>query len=193
MSDSSRRSPLRVPERGNPDRKRALNVLAQRRYRTSSSSPNLGLKIVDRDSPLTYAGQRKRERIGLLERKVMEAGLVEAQSRKDDSSSETPPSPEKEPQSLQNDFAVNWSHFPLLQESESLESNSMLSQPMDTWYNVTNQSLVAINSCSSTSPYGLDDSSFLGFLSNSPLNSGKSSQNPSLSFLQKSSKTLQIN
>ncbi|KAJ4381761.1 hypothetical protein N0V86_003126 [Didymella sp. IMI 355093] len=65
-------SPKDVPDLGDPDRKRMLNVLAQRRYREFQMSTSLKSKLTSR------TGQRRREKIAALEAqsKGLE-GLVE--------------------------------------------------------------------------------------------------------------------
>jgi hypothetical protein len=77
------RSPKDVPDLGDPDRKRVLNVLAQRRYRKSHvNSASYGSMLTSR------VGQRRREKIAALEAQAKSLdGLLGQRSTSSDGSS----------------------------------------------------------------------------------------------------------
>jgi hypothetical protein len=97
-------SPKDVPDLGDPDRKRMLNVLAQRRYRKFQMSTSLKLKLT------SCAGQRRREKIAALEAQSKRLeGLAEQRSNgsspQTSAISATPKSPDAihEPSVIQGD------------------------------------------------------------------------------------------
>jgi hypothetical protein len=69
-----RAAPIGPPSPGDPDRKRVLNVLAQRRYRelTGISSQNFLLKII--------SGQRRKEKYAALEQQTKSGSSTSAES-----------------------------------------------------------------------------------------------------------------
>lgn len=76
------RSPKDVPGLGDPDRKRVLNVLAQRRYRKCLVEPCWIPKVTIR------LGQRRREKIAALEAQAKSLeGLVDQRSTSSDDTS----------------------------------------------------------------------------------------------------------